>query len=204
MGGVRITRYTHSCVRLELPGGPVLVVDPGIWSEPEALRGADAVLVTHEHVDHVDALRLRGLGAPVLAPADADIPGVPVQGVAAGQEFTAGGFRVRAVGGRHALVHPDQVGCANLGYLVEGALYHPGDALHVPDEAVETLLVPVQGAWLRTAEAIAFLRAVAPARAFGIHDAQVNERGLTSLHGWLEEEGGTDYRWLPPGTSAPG
>jgi L-ascorbate metabolism protein UlaG (beta-lactamase superfamily) len=34
----RITRYTHSCVRIER-NGTVLVVDPSIWSEPSALRG---------------------------------------------------------------------------------------------------------------------------------------------------------------------
>jgi hypothetical protein len=28
----------------------VLVIDPGAWSEPQALIGADAVLVSHEHV----------------------------------------------------------------------------------------------------------------------------------------------------------
>jgi len=179
------------------------VIDPGIWSEPAALRGADAVLVTHEHVDHTDATRLVGAGAPVFAPAEAQMQGLTVRAVEAGQEFTAGGFRVTAVGGRHALVHPGQEACANLGYVIEDTLYHPGDALHVPDATIETLLVPLQGAWLKTAEAIDFVRAVAPTRAFGIHDAQVNERGLQNLNGWLEEEGRTDYRWLAPGATAP-
>ncbi len=63
---MRLTRFTHSCVRLEVDGR-VLVIDPGIWSEPRALDGADAVLVTHEHVDHVDVLRLRGAQLPVFA-----------------------------------------------------------------------------------------------------------------------------------------
>lgn len=63
--------YTHSCIRLE-HDNRVLVIDPGIWSEPRALLGADAVLVTHEHVDHADVLRLAGLGVPVYAPAEAN------------------------------------------------------------------------------------------------------------------------------------
>ena len=200
---MELTRYTHSCVRLE-DAGRVLVIDPGTWSEPRALHGCDAVLVTHEHVDHVDALRLTGLGVPVHLPAGAQVrhgerlDAVPVQ---AGEEFEAAGFRVRAVGGRHATVLPDQQGCANLGYVVGGLVYHPGDALHVPDVPVDTLLVPLQAAWLKTAEAIGFVRAVRPRLAVGIHDGQVNERGLASLNGWLTEECGTDYRWLAPGTS---
>jgi L-ascorbate metabolism protein UlaG (beta-lactamase superfamily) len=48
---VRITKYSHSCLRVE--GDGVLVVDPGVFSERSALDGVDAVLVTHEHPDHI-------------------------------------------------------------------------------------------------------------------------------------------------------
>ena len=88
---MRLTRYSHSCVRLEHEGR-VLVLDPGIWSEPRALRGADAVLVTHEHVDHVDALRLRGLGVPVFAPQGARIPGLTPEVVRSGDTVWVAGF----------------------------------------------------------------------------------------------------------------
>lgn len=193
-----LTRYTHSCVRLEDDDRGVLVIDPGIWSEPVALAGADAVLVTHEHVDHVDVLRLRGLGVPVYAPAAALVPGLDVVRVRAGQSFTAAGLMVQAVGGEHAVVYGGGPGCANLGYVVDGRVYHPGDALHVPEVDIRTLCVPLQASWLRTADAIDFVRAVGPRVAIGIHDGQVNDRGLSSLNGWLAEECGTDYRWLPP------
>ncbi|WP_030764982.1 MBL fold metallo-hydrolase [Streptomyces sp. NRRL F-2664] len=195
-----IIKYTHSCVRLEREGHGVLVIDPGIWSEPDALRGADAVVVTHEHADHVDALRLAGLGVPVYAPQGAVLPGLDAVEVGAGEEFTAAGYRITAYGGRHATIYGDQPDCANLGYLVEGSLYHPGDSLHVPEVPVETLLVPLHASWMRTSEAIDFVREVGPERAVGIHDAQVNERGLASVNGWLEEEARTAYRWLSPGS----
>ena len=128
---MQITKYTHACVRLERDG-KVLVIDPGTWSEPRALIGADAVLVTHEHADHIDELRLAGLGAPVYAPAGAEISRPRFIGVAADEEFTAAGFHVKAVGGRHAAIYGGQPDCANLGYVVDGSLYHPGDSLHVP------------------------------------------------------------------------
>jgi L-ascorbate metabolism protein UlaG (beta-lactamase superfamily) len=198
---VKLTRYSHSCVRLEHEGR-VLVIDPGVWSEPRALHGADAVLVTHEHADHVDVLRLRGSGVPVFAPEGASIPGLVTEPVSSGSSFTAAGFLVRAVGGSHAAVLEGQETCANLGYVVDGSVYHPGDALHVPEVPVETLLVPLQASWLKTCEAVSFVRAVRPERAFGIHDAQINERALGSLNGWIGEHGGTSYSWLVPGTEA--
>ncbi|QZY19492.1 MBL fold metallo-hydrolase [Streptomyces decoyicus] len=199
---VRITKYTHSCVRLEHDGGDTLVIDPGVWSEPEALAGADAVLVTHEHADHVDVLRLKELSIPVYAPKAARIPGLDFTGVGAGEEFTAAGLRVTAHGGQHARIYGGLPDCANLGYLVGDRLYHPGDSLHVPDRPVETLLVPLQGSWMKTEEAIDFVHAVEPERAYGIHDGQVNERGLGSLNGWLTHECGGRYRRLLPGATA--
>jgi L-ascorbate metabolism protein UlaG (beta-lactamase superfamily) len=198
---MRITKYTHACVRLEHEGR-VLVIDPGTWSEPAALTGADAVLVTHEHADHVDVLRLVGLGVPVYAPAGANIARLEFTGVPSGEEFTAAGFRVRAVGGRHAFIYGGQPDCANLGYIVDDAVYHPGDSLHVPEQPIETLLVPAQGSWMKMAEAIDFVKAIKPGRAFAIHDAQINDRGLSSVNGWLAEETGSGYRYLRPGESA--
>jgi hypothetical protein len=72
----------------------------------------------------------------------------------------------------------------------------------VPDSPVETLLVPAQGSWLKMHEAIDFVRAVHPRRAFPIHDGQLNERGLDSVNGWLSETTDADYRYLHPGQSA--
>ncbi|MEV4493892.1 MBL fold metallo-hydrolase [Micromonospora coxensis] len=200
---MQITKYTHACVRIER-GGRVLVVDPGTWSEPAALDGADAVLVTHEHTDHVDVLRLRGLGVPVFAPEEADLPALtplPVTRVRAGQRFDAAGFTVTAVGGRHAVIHDGQPDCANLGYVIDGEVYHPGDALHLPEQPVRTLLLPAHGSWLKLTEAIDFARAVDAAQAYPIHDAQLNERGMASVHGWFGETV-PGYRPLAPGETA--
>lgn len=198
---MRLVKYTHACVRLERDGN-VLVIDPGVWSEPEALIGADAVLVTHEHADHVDVLRLAGLGAQVHAPADADIEGLTVVPVTAGATFTAASFTVRAVGGRHAFIYGGQPDCANLGYIVDDVLYHPGDALHVPGQPVETLLVPAHASWMKTDEAIHFINAIKPRRAIPIHDAQLNERGLGSVNAWLSRNTDSDYLYLTAGESA--
>jgi L-ascorbate metabolism protein UlaG (beta-lactamase superfamily) len=195
-----LTRFTHACVRLERDGR-VLVVDPGIWSEPAALTGADAVLVTHEHLDHVDRLRLAGLGAPVFAPAGADIPDLAFEPLAVGEGREIAGFRVQAFGGRHAEGIPGQPVAANLGYLIDGEVYHPGDSLDRPGVPVPTVLVPAAGPWLAVRDAIGFLRDVAPERAFPIHDVLLTEIGQLAADRWLASTGGPGYRRLRVGES---
>src|SRR3954471_22707423 len=55
---MELTKHGHACVVLS-DGDRRLVVDPGVFTEPEALDGATAVLITHEHADHLAADRLR-------------------------------------------------------------------------------------------------------------------------------------------------
>ena len=195
---MQITKYAHACVRVAVNGSTILI-DPGIWTEAEAFDGVDAVLVTHEHGDHVDVPRLAGLGVPVYAPAEAAIHGLDVVPIPRGSTFSVAGVRVRAIGDRHGFTYQNRPDVANLGYLVDERLYHPGDALAPPDAPVETLLAPISGPWLRLDEAIEFVRTVRPERTVAIHDAMLNERGLAITNGWFEREAGAGYRWLAPG-----
>jgi len=83
----------------------------------------------------------------------------------------------------------------DVGYVV-GGVYHPGDALHVPDLEVDTLLVPAAAPWLKLAEALDFMRAVAPRQARPVHDAMLTEIGHALVGRWLATKGGTEYaRW---------
>jgi L-ascorbate metabolism protein UlaG (beta-lactamase superfamily) len=202
---MRITKYGHSCVRVEADG--VLVIDPGEFSGPDVLDGADAVLVTHEHFDHLDvaavteALEKRP-DLTVYAPAAVRSTLDAAVAVEPGQSFEAAGFTVEAYGGQHAENHPDIPRVANLGYLVGGAIYHPGDSFVSPDDAeVDTLFVPVSAPWLRLAEAIEFARAVRPRRAFALHDGILNDIGLKIVNGHLARLSGTEYEWLAPGST---
>jgi len=198
---MQITKYTHACVRLE-DAGRVLVIDPGEWSEPDALVGADAVLVTHEHADHIDVARLAAARLPVFAPDGADIAGLDVTWVSPDQQFEAAGFRVEAVGGRHAFIYGGKPDCPNLGYVIDDRIYHPGDAIFVPDRAIETLFVPAQGSWLKLTEAIDFVKAIKPSRTFPIHDAGLSERGMASVSAWYGEVTDHGYRYLAAGETA--
>lgn len=103
---MRLPKYGDACVRPEA-GGRVLVIDPGVHCEGEALSGATAVLITHEHADHVDVDELEAARSnPAVTihthPALAADLGAGVTPVEVGYTFTAAGFPVRAVGGEHA------------------------------------------------------------------------------------------------------
>lgn len=210
---MRLTKFSHSCVRLEHDGG-VIVIDPGSLSEREALDGVDAVLITHEHFDHLDVDALAdALGKrpaievythpDVVAKlgdlADAANP------VVAGDEFSAAGLRVRTYGGLHAIIHPELPRVANLGFFVEaedgdGGIYHPGDSFDVPTDArVDTLFVPVSGPWLKLAEAVEFVRQVAPRRAYAMHDALLNDNGYLVTDNNMANLSRTEYARLEPG-----
>jgi L-ascorbate metabolism protein UlaG (beta-lactamase superfamily) len=206
---MQLTRYGHACVRLE-KAGQVVVIDPGSFSEPESLQDAVGVLITHEHADHVDPelLVAAQTGNPSLVVhSNADVvaqltqKGVTAQPVAPGSAFSVAGFDVRVVGGEHAEIYDGLPGCANVGFIIDDVLYHPGDSLFVPDAGIETLLVPVSAPWLKLREAIEFVRAVRPRRAHPIHDALLSEIGLGNVDSWLANKGETDYSRIPIGAS---
>lgn len=184
---MRIQKLTHACVRVE-DGDRALALDPGTFSETaEALDGVAAILVTHEHVDHVDAGAVRAalaadsslrLYAP--APVTAQFDGDQAVTVEAGQSYDIGGFTVRTYGGQHAVIHPLVPMCANVGYRIvsgDAAVYHPGDSFAVPEEPVSTVLVPTSGPWMKMAEAIDYLVAVRAPRAVQVHDALLSDLG---------------------------
>ncbi|MGW7452339.1 MBL fold metallo-hydrolase [Streptomyces sp. NPDC054787] len=208
---MKLTKRLHSCVQLE-KDGHTLVIDPGAFSEPDAGLGADVLLVTHEHPDHFEEGRLRAAldanpaaalwtlrsVAEKLAPA---YPG-RVHTVGHGDAFTAAGFDVQVHGELHAVIHPDLPRVTNVGYLVDGSLFHPGDALTVPGVPVQTLMVPVHAPWNKVSEVIDYLREVKPRRALDIHDAYLADIARPIYDFALDTLGGTDHGRLTAGDSA--
>ena len=200
---MELTKFGHASVVLERDGRR-LVIDPGAFTDASALDGAEAVLITHEHVDHFVEERIRGVLAEVPGlevwtnPAVGAVlgdGGGRVHVVGAGDAFLAAGFDVKVFGEWHAVIHPDIPVVRNVGFLVDDAVFHPGDALIAPDVPVEVLLVPAHAPWSKTGELVDWVREVKPGRALGIHDGLLNEVGL-GLVARLLGDGG-------PGTGAP-
>jgi L-ascorbate metabolism protein UlaG (beta-lactamase superfamily) len=206
---MRVTKMGHACVRIE-KNGQTLVIDPGALTEPDAVLGADAVLVTHEHFDHLDEGRLRRAaesnpGVEIwtngAVAAKLGSLGVPVHVVGHGDAFSAAGFEVNVHGEHHAVIHPDIPVVGNVGFFLDGELFHPGDALTEPGTEVATLMLPTHAPWMKMWETIDYMRAVAPRRAYSLHDGLLNDNGLEVVDKLLAGRTGpgTEFRRLRTG-----
>ena len=205
---MQVTHFGHSCVLLDT-GAARLLIDPGSFSTGfEGLTGLDAVLVTHQHPDHLDPERL-----PALLRANPDarlivdsgtagqLGGVDHETVEPGATVTVGGARVEVLGGQHAVIHPDIPRIVNNAYLVDGTHLHPGDALDTVPGDVDVLFLPAAAPWSKISETIEYLRAVAPRAAVPIHQGILANPAV--FYGHFDRLGPerTTFRPLDPGVA---
>jgi L-ascorbate metabolism protein UlaG (beta-lactamase superfamily) len=207
---MKVTWLGHAGIRVERDDY-TLVVDPGVFCAPEllsaALADADGILITHEHFDHfaADPVTAALAKKPQIevwtnSSVAALLDGTPatVHTIGDGDAFAPGGIEVHAYGEWHAEIHREIPLVRNSGFLIDGRVFHPGDALVNPDVPVELLLVPAHGPWTRTGDLVDYVRDLKPTRVSPIHDALLSPIGNGIVDMFL-----TEQPERGPGTGAP-
>ena len=185
---MKLTHFGHAAVLVETADGVRALIDPGTYSTGfEALDNLDLVLVTHAHPDHVDAERLsavRDANPQAVLVANAEAAAAAGTGREGDRLVTdddsaleVAGVSIQPTGRSHAIIYPSLPPVANTGFILDDAVWHPGDAFDAEPRPVDVLLLPVGGPFMKVADAIDFARAVGPRIVVPIHQA-----GLAQIH----------------------
>jgi L-ascorbate metabolism protein UlaG (beta-lactamase superfamily) len=182
---MKLTKYEHACFTVE-KDNRTIVVDPGAFSANFIVpTNVVAIVVTHEHMDHLDTAHLQAIidkNPNVLIISHEAVTSVltefTTKTVQPGETIRVEPFEFTFFGGEHALIHTSIPRIANIGVLIDGRIYYPGDSFIIPSVPVEILAVPTSAPWLKMGEVIDFLLAVHPHLAFSTHDALLSEHGI--------------------------
>lgn len=197
---MKLTKYEHACFVVERDDQS-LIVDPGGYTTNLAIPdNVVAVVITHEHADHLDANNLDAIidknpTAVIIGHQDV-VSKTNLQNtksVVANEGIKIGVFELEFFGGEHAVIDPSIPVIANLGLMINNLIYYPGDSFTTPELPVKVLALPVSAPWMKMSEAVAYLQEVKPELAFPTHDAILSDAGkslpdkmipaLTSLSG---------------------
>ena len=202
---MRITKFEHACFVVD-DGNRSIIVDPGSWTTNLEIPGNVAgVVITHEHADHLDKELLQKIvdknpDTVVLAHENitSTLDGYKATPVVPNEGVKVGDFELEFFGGQHATIAEDMPVIANLGVLINGLLYYPGDSFSLPDDReIEILALPVAAPWMKYSEAAAFVSSVKPKKIFPTHDAILSQAGkdlIDSMAARAAEKVGAEYQ----------
>lgn len=194
---MQITKFGQCCLLIETANKRILT-DPGRFSETQNdITDIDILLITHEHPDHLHTQSLQlilknnpqatiitndGVGK-ILSEL-----GISYEVLMEAQETLVCGVPIEAFEGKHVEIFEDFGQVQNTGFFVDTRLFYPGDAYIEPKKNVETLALPVSGPWCKAADAIAYALRVNPKKAFPVHDAILNDDGISLVHGLFKTQ----------------
>lgn len=184
--------------------GRRVLIDPGAFSSPATfgLEHLDAVVVTHQHPDHLDRDRVPALlaanpDALLLAdPMTVEELGGRWLAHGDGDQHEIGGLVLTGAGREHAEILPAIPVVDNVGVLVaapgEPTFFHPGDSYGTTPGGVDVLALPLGAPWAKVSETVEFLQRVSPRVAFPVHDCTISALAYDIYWNHVVNHGGVD------------
>ncbi len=205
-----IKKIGHCCLLIKTSGLTILT-DPGSYStEQNTLTGIDVVLITHEHGDHfhtesVQEVLTHNPKAIVITNSGVgkklDALKISYTVLEGASTLDVTGVAFAAFDGRHEEIFEEIGQVQNTGYLIDGALFFPGDSFHQPGVVVEILALPVAGPWCKIPDAIRYALAVKPKQAFPVHDAMNSSTLVNTILPKIFSEHGITFTGMKAGES---
>lgn len=180
---MNITKFGHCCLLIEVRGVRLLT-DPGNYNTTPEVEGIDAILITHEHQDH---LHVESLRAVLIKNPEAKIfshvgvgkileeAGIVYTLIADGETVAVKGVSIESSGSEHACIHHDLPVVQNTGFYINETLFYPGDSFHDPKKNIAVLALPVAGPWMKLEEAIEYAKVIKPKVVFPVHDGMLRQ-----------------------------
>ena len=209
---MKITKYEHSCLDIEIDGKRLLI-DPGILAKSiPNYENISAVIVTHVHPDHLDIEKLKVIHAQnpnaplytVQAVSDEIKNQIPHQIVSNESRVKIEYFDLVFSGDKHATIHKSIPLTDNVGVLINKVFYYPGDSFTLPGVPIELLALPMTAPWSKISETMDYLISVKPNHVFPVHNALLSDFGTNVYEYGIKsaaESAGGKYSYLKPGES---
>ncbi len=169
------------------------MIDPGNFSTMQNnVRNIDAILITHEHADHVALDSLKEIvknnpKARIFTNKSVQKmlkeQGITAEILGHRQKTEVNGVSIEGFGEKHAEIHSSIPVIENTGYFIADRFFYPGDAFVMPDKKVEILALPAAAPWMKISEGIDYALNIKPNICFPVHDGMLKTIGYGAAHG---------------------
>lgn len=206
---MRVTKFVHSCLLIEVPGINVLI-DPGsfTWSSRllvvDKLPPLDNIVFTHEHADHYDAHGLRKLSRrfPHATIITNDVLAGKITTLKLPNPVHAGSDdNLKVFEAEHEPLPLDMPNVVNVGVHVADKLTHTGDSFEL-EHTREILALPITAPFGSFKQALDVIVKLKPKKVLPLHDWEWHKAAREGRYQWakgLLEKHGVEFVELPNG-----